>query len=268
MIPKQEGKSNAGNTACMFDFPLIDFHTHILPAMDDGSRSLDESLQMLYSLSESGVGKILLTPHFYADRENPETFFNRRSVAAEQLCCGLDASFRSTLYLGAEVAYYEGIAESEEIRRLCVEGTTCVLLEMPFHPWKETLFAEVAQLIRRGFTVVLAHVERYPDFRRRAVRKRLRESGALFQSNASRFLSKETSRRALRDFRSGEIDILASDCHRCDYRAPNLAEAAGYLVSVGEKLRLRETVHRASELLSGAKALILSNRLTPSDKDI
>ena len=57
---------------------MIDFHSHILPAMDDGSKNIEESLQMLRMLQEQGVERVIATPHFYAD-ENPPDVFLRRS---------------------------------------------------------------------------------------------------------------------------------------------------------------------------------------------
>ena len=266
-MPKRMFPLSRPASAGAVDLPLIDFHTHILPEMDDGSRSLEESLKMLKLCLESGVTSVVLTPHFYADREDPEQFLHRRSNAAERLRAVLEPSFSPALYLGAEVSYYEGIGNSREVRRLCIEGTFSLLLEMPFYPWQEEQYKDVALLTRRGFSVVLAHVERYPDFRHRTVRERLREAGAVFQSNASFFLARDTSHKAMRSFRSGEIDLLASDCHRCDYRSPDLADAAQHLILRGEKSRLKEALQRASMLLMGAKAMILSKTVEPSERD-
>lgn len=54
---------------------MIDFHTHILPGMDDGSQATHESLQMLTLESEQGAQEILLTPHFYAHFDKISSFF-------------------------------------------------------------------------------------------------------------------------------------------------------------------------------------------------
>ena len=53
---------------------MIDWHSHVLPALDDGSRSVDESLALLKMLSEQGVDTVIATPHFYADRESLSSF--------------------------------------------------------------------------------------------------------------------------------------------------------------------------------------------------
>ena len=60
---------------------MIDWHSHVLPALDDGSRSVDESLALLRMLSEQGVDTVIATPHFYADRESLSSFLEPTAPA-------------------------------------------------------------------------------------------------------------------------------------------------------------------------------------------
>ena len=64
---------------------MTDLHTHILPGMDDGAESVEMSLDMLRMERDQGVDAVVLTPHFYRDRERPEHFQKRRWAAAEAL---------------------------------------------------------------------------------------------------------------------------------------------------------------------------------------
>ena len=64
---------------------MTDLHTHILPGMDDGAESVEMSLDMLRMERDQGVDAVVLTPHFYRDRERPEHFLNRRRAAGEAL---------------------------------------------------------------------------------------------------------------------------------------------------------------------------------------
>ena len=64
---------------------MTDLHTHILPGMDDGAKTPEESLQMLRMERDQGVDTVVLTPHFYRDRERPEWFLARRRASAEAL---------------------------------------------------------------------------------------------------------------------------------------------------------------------------------------
>ena len=64
---------------------MIDFHTHVLPSVDDGSSSVEESIRMLKSMEAQGVKKALLTPHFYAYQTDVESFYLKRESASELL---------------------------------------------------------------------------------------------------------------------------------------------------------------------------------------
>ena len=64
---------------------VVDFHSHILPRIDDGSQSVEESLSMLRLAAEQGIREIVLTPHFYPRYETPEQFLQKRELAEAQL---------------------------------------------------------------------------------------------------------------------------------------------------------------------------------------
>lgn len=112
---------------------MIDFHSHILPGMDDGSQTVEESLTLLEMLRAQGVDTVAATPHFYARENSPEVFLRRRREAWERLNARLTPGGPQVL-LGAEVRYYRGISRLEELHRLCLSGTHVLLLEMPFPP--------------------------------------------------------------------------------------------------------------------------------------
>ena len=207
---------------------MIDFHSHVLPKMDDGSRSIEESLEMLRRSAEQGVQVMVATPHYYAEHEDIPAFLSRRNAAALALrqaaasCAGLPA-----LQLGAEVSYFPGISTTSEIEQLCIEGTRVLLLEMPFSTWTRRIFKELEGLVAvRGLTVVIAHVERYIGAGNnwKSVQELLRYD-VLLQSNASFFLGGWSRLRALRMLRAGEIRLLGSDSHNLTDRPPNLGDA-------------------------------------------
>jgi protein-tyrosine phosphatase len=60
---------------------VLDFHSHILPEVDDGSQSVDESILMINALAEQGIDRIVATPHFYANDESVSEFLVRRQKA-------------------------------------------------------------------------------------------------------------------------------------------------------------------------------------------
>ncbi len=204
---------------------MIDLHTHILPRMDDGSRGVEESVRMLEELATQGVTHIAATPHFYARRESPLHFVERRQRAYDALRPLLRPGMPE-IRLGAEVQYYEGIHRSDEIGLLQLAGTDLLLLEMPFGRWSEHVLDEVAELDRRpGTRVLLAHIERYARFLGPRQWQRLAETRVLTQANADWFCRPFTRRRALRGLREGRVHCIGSDCHNLSARPPRLAQA-------------------------------------------
>ena len=204
---------------------MIDFHSHILPGIDDGSKNTDMSLQMIAALAEQGVDTIAATSHFYATERSPQRFLQRREEAYARLREKLPEASPKIL-LGAEVLYFPGISHMEELPELCLEGTKLLLLEMPFQPWSEHMIREVDEMTRSGlYTIVLAHIERYYDKQDPSVWDGFLERGILMQSNADFFLSLWTRRKALRLLREHRIHLLGTDCHNMSSRAPHMAEA-------------------------------------------
>ncbi len=207
---------------------MIDFHTHILPGVDDGSQSLEQTEAMLKQAYSQGVRYMVATPHFYGDEMVPETFLATRQRAYDSLCKKADTP---ELILGAEVAYFSNISCSEAIRDLQIGQTGLLLVEMPFGNWSERIVEDVCRLQdRQGLTPVLAHVERYrgrsqfPQFR-----DQLLAQGVLFQCNAEGLLKKSTRSWMLKQMKYGCVHFLGSDCHNLTSRAPNLGEAVALL---------------------------------------
>ena len=105
----------------------IDWHSHILPQMDDGSSSVEESLKMLNTLSASGVTGVALTPHFYPDRSYPDVFLEERAESYKRLASALPAD-APLLMLGAEVAYFDGIRTCDDMKSLVIGNTNMDLV--------------------------------------------------------------------------------------------------------------------------------------------
>ena len=148
---------------------MLDIHSHILPKMDDGSKSVEMSLEMLRSSKEQGVTTMVSTSHFYADREDPETFLRRRNHAIKKIASQAE-ELGIKLYYGAEVLYFPGIAQSESVRELAIEGTSLILIEMPFVSWSERIFDELLSFqYSSGLQIVLAHIERYRGLQTRDI---------------------------------------------------------------------------------------------------
>ena len=200
---------------------MIDFHTHILPGIDDGSRSIAESTGLLSVESQQGITHVILTPHYYADENSPSEFLIRRSRAWEKLRPHLTPDMPS-VHLGAEVQYFEGICAVADICSLKIEDTDYLLLEMPYCRWTDRMINDILELNdRQDVRIVLAHVERYMDMQLPGLYRELHSGGVLMQCNVSFFTNWKTRYRAMRMLVKGEIDFLGSDCHSMRNRRPN-----------------------------------------------
>lgn len=204
---------------------MLDIHSHILPKFDDGSKSSEMSLEMLRKSSEQGVTTIVSTSHFYADSEDPAHFLSRRAAARERLVSKLTGSEPEILY-GAEVLYYPGISHSDSVASLAIEGTSLILVELPFIPWNSSLLDELlAFQYQSRLHVVLAHVERYQDLQKRSVYDSLFDQPFYFQCNAEAFAFRRSRKLALKLLDRGQLHFLGTDCHNTTDRAPNMDEA-------------------------------------------
>ncbi len=251
---------------------VTDFHSHILPGIDDGSRDVEMSLEMLSRMKRSGVDAVVATPHFYGNRRSLAHFLERRQGAAEALeraLAGTPDAFRNAedgqpekaapagrpfIMLGAEVALYTGLTRDNDISQLCIRGTKTLLLEMPFSTWTDLEINEVASIcFEYGIDVVIAHLERYLDAQPAQMTDRLLSLPVHVQINAETLLPWSGRKRWIRMFESGGAKLLGSDSHNLTSRAPNLAEGREMLRRKGGEETLRRIDENAERLLAGAE---------------
>ena len=201
---------------------MIDIHSHILPAVDDGSKDVDESLKLLDLLVSQGVELVVATPHFKANKESIDEFITRRNEAYNTLMNAYTKK-EIEISLGAEVQFYDGISRMEGIEKLCIQNTNLLLLELPFGRWTEMTIKEIYELNNlRNLTIVVAHIDRYIKFQNKKVINSLLENGILFQSNPDFFNCFFTKSRAVSMLKNNEIHFLGSDCHNIISRPPQL----------------------------------------------
>lgn len=204
---------------------MIDWHSHVLPKMDDGSRSIEESLKLINMQHRQGVDKIIATPHFYANDESVNSFLERRQASFELLKPNL-APNAPQIILGAEVKYYHGISKMENLKALRAQDSEILLLEMPFSRWTEYMLREITEMSLMGnVKLVLAHIERYLSLQSREVMEKVYSGEIFTQVNASFFANLSTRRKAVAMLRQGKIHFVGSDCHNTTSRPPRLDSA-------------------------------------------
>lgn len=204
---------------------MVDFHCHCLPGIDDGSRSVEESIKILEMLSGQGINSVVATPHFIANNETVDVFLERRQKSYESLWEKLPDNL-PCIRLGAEVEFYESISNLTGLNKLCIEGTDIILLEMPNVKWTQGVINELYRLVSRGdIQIMLAHIERCLFLQDWEVVDYLLRNDVIMQSNASNFIGFLTKRKACKYLNDNIIHVLGSDSHNITSRPPRLKEA-------------------------------------------
>ena len=199
---------------------MTDIHTHILPGVDDGAKTGEESLAMLRFQRQSGVERLYLTPHFYPRRQGFEEFLEKRAAAWETLRTLTAGADIPEMRLGAEVHYSPDILEMD-LRRLTLGDTDFLLLEMPHMVYPAYGEQVISRILEEGITPILAHVERFPYFRKDpALLKRLIDLGALGQVSADALHLKLDKGFAKACLGCGLAQLVGSDAHNMDDRRP------------------------------------------------
>lgn len=204
---------------------MIDWHSHVLPQMDDGSCDVTESIELINMQASQGINVVVATPHFYANDETVKLFLERRMTSFEILKSKLTNDMPKLL-LGAEVKYYQGISRMADIDMLKIEGSKLILLEMPTTTWTEYMVRELIEMSSRSsIKIVLAHVERYLNFQNKKIWRRILESGILAQTNAEFYISFNSKRKAVSLLKERNIHFVGSDCHGLKFRPPQIGKA-------------------------------------------
>ena len=207
---------------------ITDFHSHVLPCMDDGSTSVEMSIAMLQAAAEQGITHVIATPHFYAHRNTPERFLERRNQAEKILREEMQKySGLPKLSVGAEVLFFKGISECDALKLLTISEKNCILLEMAECPWGDYAFREIEQIReKQGLLPIIAHVDLYiGPWQDHGIPARLEKLPVMVQANAEFFLRRFTAPMAMRMLKRGQIHVLGSDCHNLTSRRQNLGEA-------------------------------------------
>jgi protein-tyrosine phosphatase len=215
---------------------VLDLHSHILPGLDDGVRSIDAARELARSALADGITHIAATPHVRDDfPTTPDRMqrgvdelredFRREGIALEVLT-------------GGEVAI-DRIASlgPDELQRFSLGGGGYLLVEFPYYGWPVGLERVVHLLSRGGVRTVLAHPERNGDVGANPGALEVAvENGALVQVTAASLdgrLGRAVSRTALALLERRLVHLIASDAHAPDLRAVGLSAAAAALRDPG-----------------------------------
>jgi len=202
---------------------VIDLHNHLLPGVDDGSRSVEQSVAVLRAMAAQGVTGVCLTPHLEVSRLGAGV---PTSHEAAYLSLKMHAPAEVKLSRGSELMLDRPLNESEALlRRISLGGTRYLLVEFLRMVAPETVYQALAHVAERGMVPVLAHPERYGCCTPDAVRW-WKGTGALMQVDATTLLStRGRGERARQLIVHGLADIAAADNHGDDRSMTAVREA-------------------------------------------
>lgn len=197
-------------------FYNTDVHCHILPGVDHGSQSIEQSLEMLRAEAEMGIKRVILTSHVTAI-----TFENTRETLTDAFLKLKDAvtdeGMDMELFLSAEYRMDEYFDKEYAADHLIPMPGNHILLENSFQQELMNLDELLFDMQVKGYRTILAHPERYPYYSRRHKRyEQLHNAGARFQINILSFtgyFGEEARESALWLVKNGLVDYLGTDMH-------------------------------------------------------
>lgn len=212
---------------------MIDIHAHVLPFVDDGSKSIEDSIAMIEQSATLGITDIILTPHYRGNYVATPQQLNKQFEVFKKAV--QEKGISVNLYLGQEIYVdSEMLSDLENNKVITLNNSKYLLIEPEYNACDITEY--VYDLVIKGYVPIVAHVERFKYISIEEVCE-IKRLGGLIQVNASAFFGKEfnTDKRIVKKLlKQGLVDFVASDVH---YNRKNYMQMAYEYVSkkFGEK---------------------------------
>ncbi len=208
-----------------------DLHTHILHGMDDGAKTIADSITLLKREIASGIDAVALTSHFCTDWDTVDHYVERRDRAFLQLQQAVrEENLPVKLIPAAEILYSSALTDMD-LSKLCYAGTKTLLIELLPNAYPAGFERFLFQMGTKGYTILIAHIDRYPyllDSPRLLCQ--WVEQGCYCHVNASAVLyHRRTLAFTAAAVRHGLVHLIASDTHSIEKRPPLMREAFSLL---------------------------------------
>lgn len=237
---------------------MIDLYCHMLPSIDDGPRTMSESLELARSLSQAGYQTIAATPHMIPGTAWMPTVETVRTKVADVNKAVRNLGLDLTILYGMEIAIDPQIPDLlDQGAVLPLGDSACLLIEPPFHQlppgWEQVIF----DLLAKGHPVLLAHPERCAQLAADpALIEKVIASGAYLQINWGSFLGqfgKEAARSARLLAKHGWVHCIATDSHHLKGPIPRKLQTAMSSLTklIGQENLRQLTLDNPRRLLQG-----------------
>lgn len=218
---------------------MTDVHSHILFGIDDGSRTISESVELLKKLKSVGFNNVILTPHFILDSTYNSNYESNIKIYNELKERLISENIDINIYLGNEIFIDKNVPTLLEKNIITsLNGTKYVLVEFPMHNKLLNIEDILYEIRSKGYEVVIAHPERYDAFKEDySIVDTLREDGFLFQSNYSSILGyygKDSIKLLKYMLKRHYIDFLGTDIHRIEktYVIDNFKKIEKHIIKI------------------------------------
>lgn len=208
---------------------MIDIHSHILFNIDDGAKTLEDSVKLCRDAADNGVKLITATPHFF-DYSHIRSFVSERNHKISVLREILDEEdIPISVAAGSELFLNDKVFSAGDLDALTINGSRYMLCEFPLGPFDiDRAPLWIDELISRGYTPIVAHPERYIEFHRNLyIIDELLDREVVFQVNIDSLTGKngEEPQKMAVDMVMRKIALLiGSDAHDTEYRHTRLRE--------------------------------------------
>jgi protein-tyrosine phosphatase len=223
----------------------VDVHSHLIPGIDDGAQTMEESLILLREFQEMGFKKVITTPHVMSDyyKNTPEIILSglekvRTAMQQEGLTIGLDAAAEYNLD-----ADFEHLIDE---KKLLTFGDNYVLFELPFFQEPAMLNSIIWKMKSAGYQPILAHVERYSFWHNNVEKiEELHDRGVLIQLNINSLTGHygpEVKKTGEWMVDQNRVDLVGSDCHNINHI--NLLKHARQFPSVHKVVEFPQLINK------------------------
>ena len=220
---------------------MVDMHSHIINEIDDGSKSIEMTINMLKKAEESGTTDIIATPHFMRGRFEVE-YKDVIEKVEELKKIVKENNIDINIYVGQEIYYSKNLLEYYNDKIIgTINNTKYMLIELPMLDFDiDEVINTIYELQIRGIVPIIAHPERYKPFiKKPSMINKLINEGMLFQMNAGSIsgdFGKDVKKTAAKYLEHNVYSFIGSDAHRDRGRDTDMSEALNILESYERKV--------------------------------
>ncbi|MGL4762353.1 MAG: tyrosine-protein phosphatase [Sarcina sp.] len=231
---------------------MIDIHSHVIPYIDDGAKTIDVAISMLKKAEESGTKKIILTPHYFGERFN-KTITQVKALAQEVKDLAKEQNINIEIYCGQEIFYTSSLLEDlKEGRVGTLNDSRYMLIEFNMDRFDKSILLDLYELKHKGIVPIIAHPERYQEFiNEPSYINDFIDEGVLFQLNTccmSDLFGKDVRKTAELFLKNNIYSFVGSDAHNTRTRSTDMQMYKSKIEKINSKF-INASIKNGEKLL-------------------